>query len=109
MEEIRLEEARKRIGDIVDRARLAGEHTLITRQGKPAAVVVGSGWYADIAELMETLEVPDVYRGRIAVLRTGRRAAGLSPDDRRIVHHIDGNPRNNDPSNLELRDPEDQS
>ena len=45
MEEIGLEEARRTLGEIVDRARLAEQPTLITRQGKPAAVVVGAAIY----------------------------------------------------------------
>ncbi len=40
-----VEEARAGLGDLVDRARLAGEPTLITRYGRPAAVVVSEGWY----------------------------------------------------------------
>jgi prevent-host-death family protein len=40
MEEISIEEARRTLGDIVDRARLAGQSTVITRHGKPAAMVV---------------------------------------------------------------------
>ncbi|MGO8959396.1 MAG: type II toxin-antitoxin system Phd/YefM family antitoxin [Streptosporangiaceae bacterium] len=40
-----VEEARLGLGDVIDRARLAGEPTLITRYGKPAAVVVSEDWY----------------------------------------------------------------
>jgi prevent-host-death family protein len=40
-----VEEARARLGDLVDRARLAGEPTLITRYGREAAVVVSADWY----------------------------------------------------------------
>lgn len=40
MEQVSIEEARRTLGEIVDRARLAGQATVITRQGKPAAVVV---------------------------------------------------------------------
>ena len=40
MDTVSIEQARKALGEIVDRARLAGQPTLITRQGKPAAVVV---------------------------------------------------------------------
>lgn len=42
-----IEAARAKLGEIVDRARLAGQPTQITRQGKPAAVVVSAGWYAE--------------------------------------------------------------
>lgn len=53
MDEASIETARRTLGEIVDKARLAGEPTRITRQGKPAAVVVSSGWYAWAVELIE--------------------------------------------------------
>jgi prevent-host-death family protein len=37
--------ARARFGELVDRARVAGTATLITRRGYPAAVVTGCAWY----------------------------------------------------------------
>jgi len=40
MEQVSIEAARRTLGEIIDRARLADQVTLITRQGKPAAVVV---------------------------------------------------------------------
>ena len=46
MEEMNIEQARPVLGEILDRARLANEPTAITRNGKPAAVVVGLEWYA---------------------------------------------------------------
>lgn len=46
MDEIGLEKARDTLGDIVDRASLAGEVFTITRHGKPKAVLVGYEWYA---------------------------------------------------------------
>ena len=45
MEQASIEEARRTLGEIIDRARLADQPTLITRQGKPAAVVVGAEAY----------------------------------------------------------------
>lgn len=42
-----IEEARAKLGDLVDIARLAGEPTMITRYGRPAAVVVGAEWYQE--------------------------------------------------------------
>lgn len=103
MEEIGIEAARTGLGEIVEQARLGHFHTLITRFGKPAAVVVNVEWYArhldDEAALAE-------WRTFMASLRGGRRAAGLAPQDRRVVHHIDGDPYNNDPANLRIVDPE---
>jgi prevent-host-death family protein len=53
IQEIGLEQARPRLGEIVDKARLAGTPTHITRQGKPAAVVVGAEWYAWVTGVLE--------------------------------------------------------
>jgi prevent-host-death family protein len=50
--EIGLEDARRQLGEIVDRARLADQHTLITRQGKPGAVVVSAEWYEQAQALV---------------------------------------------------------
>jgi prevent-host-death family protein len=57
MEAVSLEAARKNLGDLIDRARLAGEPTMITRYGKPGAVVVSADWYQDAADCMEQLAV----------------------------------------------------
>ncbi len=40
MDEMSIEAARPKLGEIVDKARLADRPTRITREGKPAAVVV---------------------------------------------------------------------
>ena len=45
-----IEEARNALGDIVDRAALAGEPTTITRQGKPRAIVVSTAWFEERVE-----------------------------------------------------------
>jgi prevent-host-death family protein len=83
MDVIGIEDARRQLGEIVDRARLAKEHTSITRQGKPAAVIVNSDWYAAVTELlddMETLEssgerTARAYEARLSEVRRDRRAA----------------------------------
>ncbi len=49
-----VEQARIGLGDVIDRARLAGEPTLITRYGKPAAVVVSEDWYRLAEECLTT-------------------------------------------------------
>ena len=46
MKSVNIEDARKILGDLVDRARLADEPVLIMRYNKPAAVLVGADWYA---------------------------------------------------------------
>jgi prevent-host-death family protein len=108
MEETGIEKARNQLGEIVDKARFTGEPTTITRQGKPAAVVVSSDWLANVAALLDDLEAVAEYSHWSLALRSGagRRIAGLAPQDRRVVHHIDGDPYNNDPANLRIMNPE---
>ena len=50
--EASIEQARLKLGEIVDRARLADQFTTITRQGHPAAVVVNVDWYQDAKALL---------------------------------------------------------
>jgi prevent-host-death family protein len=45
MDEMSIEQARPKLGEIVDRARFNNIHTAITRQGKTAAVVVSVEFY----------------------------------------------------------------
>jgi prevent-host-death family protein len=52
MRTVTIEEARAKLGDVVDHARLADEPTLITRYGRPAAVVVGAEWYHNAEECL---------------------------------------------------------
>lgn len=53
MDEASIEQARLKLGDIVDRARIAGQFTVITRQGKPAAVVVSVEWHDGMRKLLQ--------------------------------------------------------
>ena len=48
MKSVNIEDARKILGDLVDRARIADEPVLIMRYNKPAAVLVGADWYGTI-------------------------------------------------------------
>jgi prevent-host-death family protein len=45
---VSIEDARKTLGELVDRARIAGEAVLITRYNKPAAVLVSTEWYTRV-------------------------------------------------------------
>jgi prevent-host-death family protein len=53
MDEYSIERARRALGEVVDRARYAGEPSMITRQGKPAAVVVSAEWYASARKALD--------------------------------------------------------
>lgn len=99
MEEIGIEKARTSLGEIVEQARLGRFHTLITRFGKPSAVVVDVEWYARHLDDDRALAE---WRAAIGQLREGRRRTGLQPPDKRVVHHIDGDRTNNDPANLKV-------
>lgn len=88
MEQKSIEEARRTLGEIVDLARLAGQPTEITRQGKPAAVVVPVDWYRSFVSARQ-----DVAASAREAMR------GM------VIHHKDGDPLNNDLDNLELVDP----
>ena len=46
---VQIEEARKTLGELVDRARLAGEPTMILRNRRPGAVLVPVAWYEEAA------------------------------------------------------------
>jgi prevent-host-death family protein len=105
MEEVSIEEARRKLGHIVDRAQLAEEHAIITRHGRPAAAVVGYEWLLGVGILIEDAMALEEYRDRAISLRVGRRAASLLPQDNRVVHHKDGDPNNNDLANLEIINP----
>lgn len=51
-----IEEARRALGDIVDRARLRYEPTVITRNGKPAAIVTNVEWHEKAKQLIAHVE-----------------------------------------------------
>jgi prevent-host-death family protein len=53
MKSVSIENARKILGDLVDRARIADEPVLIKRYNKPAAVLVSAEWYREAASLMQ--------------------------------------------------------
>jgi prevent-host-death family protein len=52
MRMVSVEQARVGLGDLVDRARLAGEPTLIICYGRPAAVVVSQEWYKEAEQAL---------------------------------------------------------
>ena len=53
MDEASIEQARLKLGEVVDRARIADQFTTITRQGRPAAVVVSVEWYENAKAALE--------------------------------------------------------
>ncbi|MCX4692383.1 type II toxin-antitoxin system Phd/YefM family antitoxin [Streptomyces sp. NBC_01408] len=47
---------RKGMGEILDRTRLAGEHAVITRKGKPLAYLVPAEWYEQMTSQQQMTE-----------------------------------------------------
>lgn len=72
MEQVSIEQARRTLGEIVDRARLADQVTLITRQGKPAAVVVSAGSYEAMLAIMADAATEQAEKTRAEVLAAHR-------------------------------------
>jgi prevent-host-death family protein len=58
MEKTGIEEARKALGEIVNRALFSDQPTLITRNGVPAAVVVSEAWYRAALDRMDLAKWP---------------------------------------------------
>lgn len=52
MKEAGIDAIRNKLGDYVNAALYRGEHTVITRAGKPAAVIVPVEWYEKAREAL---------------------------------------------------------
>ena len=64
-----LTEARKELSKIVDEVSTVHEHVTITRQGKPAAVVMSADEFESWRETLEILDDPEA----VAAIRRGLR------------------------------------
>jgi antitoxin YefM len=82
-------EARARLTELLDEVNERHEHVVITRHGRPAAVVLSSEEYEALAETLEVLEdeealealresEADVRAGRLYSLDEVRRELGLA-------------------------------
>ncbi|HEY2768422.1 MAG TPA: type II toxin-antitoxin system Phd/YefM family antitoxin [Solirubrobacteraceae bacterium] len=82
-------EARARLSDLVDEVEQRHEHIVITRNGRPAAVVLSAGEYEELEETLEILQDEDtldalrdserdVQAGRLFTLDAVRRELGLA-------------------------------
>jgi antitoxin YefM len=82
-------EARARLSDLVDEVEQRHEHVVITRNGRPAAVVLSAGEYEELEETLEILQDEDtlaalleserdVKAGRLFTLDAVRRELGLA-------------------------------
>jgi len=69
MKTLPLTEARKDLSKIVDEVANIHEHITITRQGKPAAVVMSADEFASWQETIEILDDPEA----MAAIRRGLR------------------------------------
>lgn len=82
-------EARAHLSDLVDEVEQRHEHVVITRNGRPAAVVVSADEYEQLEETLEILgdedtltalreSEEDVQAGRVFTLDSVRRELGLA-------------------------------
>lgn len=82
-------EARAKLTDLLDEVNERHEHVVITRNGRPAGVVLSSDEYEALAETLEVLEddealealrdsEADVRAGRVHSLEEVRRELGLA-------------------------------
>lgn len=84
-----LTEARARLTELLDEVNERHEHVVITRNGRPAGVVLSNDEYEALAETLEVLEDEDALRtlreseadvraGRVYSLDEVRRELGLA-------------------------------
>jgi len=84
-----LTEARARLSELIDELESRHEHVVITRNGRPAAVLVAAGEQEALEETLEILQdegilqalaesEKDVKEGRLESLREVRRELGLA-------------------------------
>jgi antitoxin YefM len=82
-------EARNRLTEILDEVQARHEHVVITRNGRPAAVVLSLDEYESLEETLEILQdeealealresAEDVREGRLFTLEEVRRELGLA-------------------------------
>lgn len=109
METRSTQDARRDLAALIEEV-LRGEHVALTRYGRPVSVVVPPEWYGAvlgfIARTEDELRAFGEWQERTLAVRSARRTVGLYSRDRRVVHHVDGNPLNNDPADLEIREPD---
>lgn len=86
---VRFTEARAKLTELLDEVNDRHEHVVITRNGRPAAVVLSSEEYDALAETLEVLDddaalealresEADVQAGRVYSLDEVRRELGLA-------------------------------
>jgi antitoxin YefM len=82
-------EARARLSELVDEVESRHEHVVITRNGRPAAVVISLAEYEALEETLEILQDEELLRalresdddvkaGRVSTLDEVRRELGLA-------------------------------
>lgn len=109
---VRSDELRRDLRALLDSVEHEQAHVIVQRYDRPMAALVPIGWhsaavaaFALIDQALEDMDAGLEWQSVMAALREARRKAGLAPQDPRVVDHIDGNPRNNDPANLRIMDP----
>lgn len=77
---VTLAEARRTLGDVVDRVRYRGERVVLTANGKPAAVVP-----IEILQLLQDLENADDVRAVRRALKEHKAKGGATPVAQSLV------------------------
>ena len=90
MSEMPISDAREHLGDVVGRARYAGEETILTHYGSPAAVVISFEEYQRLKGV-EVLQLPPEIT---AIIDEGRRhPERRTPRPKRVSQFKDGHRR----------------
>lgn len=74
MKTLSLSEVKMKLSELVDRVHSTDEEIVITKNGRPAAVLVSPGEFESWKETIEILSSPDLMeeiRGGLAALRKG--------------------------------------
>ena len=77
---VTLAEARRTLGDVVDRVRYRGERVVLTANGKPAAAVP-----IEILQLLQDLENADDVRAVRRALKEHKAKGGATPVAQSLV------------------------
>lgn len=115
MESYGANEARLKMRDILTAVE-RGQHVELKKYATPTGVIVPQEWYERMLGLLGIIDqIADVemtdeaWRVIAHALLDARRARGLHPQDPRVVHHLDGDPTNNDVANLVVMDPKENT
>ena len=74
-----IEEARARLGDVAEEVAVGGDPVVLTKRGRPLAVLVGTDEYSRLKEAVTAMSRAEL-EDRLAEVRKKVREAGLEPE-----------------------------